>query len=165
MKKQIVLSISHHIYLTREERYRLHHREIVQTTGVNIPVWFHQGDTSEPAIEVFCSYHLENNPDIDSIIERTEDGYYINLPQKPLGWKRPELALDYWRQLTTSQQEEWYENYRVPINSEFLLDPVQGGGRCMSWSQNYELEKESKILSIKNIIEIKETERLLDSLG
>ena len=48
------LTISHHIYLTDEQRYKIHNGEYLSLQGIARPVWFYKGSTSEPAQEIFC---------------------------------------------------------------------------------------------------------------
>lgn len=76
------LLISHYIYLTKEQRYSLHQGQKLETTGISIPVWFYKGSTSEPAKELFCHYELTNDSS-NRPIEILNNGYNINMPQKP----------------------------------------------------------------------------------
>lgn len=72
------LTISHYIYLTKEERYCLFNSDFLSVVGASVPVWFKVGSTSEPAKEVFCKYNFTNEK-INSGIETFEEGYKINL--------------------------------------------------------------------------------------
>ena len=54
------LTISHYIYLTKEQRYALHERQPIEAIGISVPVWFNKGNTSEPAKEIFCKYQIAN---------------------------------------------------------------------------------------------------------
>ena len=83
----LCLSISHHIFLSKKQRYDLARKkdcEIV-VTGFNIPVWCDvtvdgfgiNKNTSEPAEEIFCSYYLDNKIS-GIIIESMEDGYRMH---------------------------------------------------------------------------------------
>ena len=55
------LTISHYVYLNREQRYDIHDLKPVEVIGVSVPVWFNNGNTSEPAKEVFCKlFCIEN---------------------------------------------------------------------------------------------------------
>lgn len=72
------LTVSHYIYLTREQRYQLADGLMVEVVGVSVPVWFKSGNTSEPAKEVFCKYILSS--DIQSYgVSSFSEGYKINL--------------------------------------------------------------------------------------
>lgn len=73
-----ILSISHYIYLTREQRYAVFSEEQVETVGVSVPVWFKGGNTSEPAKEVFCRYIISNDRSVNGV-ELFDEGYLINL--------------------------------------------------------------------------------------
>jgi len=76
----LTLTISHNIFLTKEERYKLTSKENIETIGISTPVWFSRGNTSEPAKEVFCKYTITND-ETDAPISPTENGYRINLPK------------------------------------------------------------------------------------
>jgi hypothetical protein len=78
-----VLSIAHHIFLDKNERYQLHERRSVEVIGVSLPIWFHKGSTSEPGEEVFCKYYLTNKEIMsESVKPLGNEGYIMNLPQK-----------------------------------------------------------------------------------
>lgn len=77
----LTLTISHNIFLTREQRYSISNKETIEAIGVSVPVWFYRGNTSEPAKEIFCRYVLTNNAKSDPIVPIVE-GYKINLPIK-----------------------------------------------------------------------------------
>ena len=74
------LAILHNVFLTENQRVNLNNGDSVEVTGVSVPVWFYKGNTSEPAIEVFCKYLLTNIPD-DYPVTQMDDGYKINMPQ------------------------------------------------------------------------------------
>lgn len=77
----LTLTISHNIFLTREQRYLIANKEKIEVIGVSVPVWFYRGNTSEPAKEIFSKYILTNLETNEAIL-RTKEGYQINLPQK-----------------------------------------------------------------------------------
>lgn len=70
------LTISHYIYLTKEQRYDLHNGKEVSVIGVSVPVWFQKGTTSEPAQEVFCEYTLSNK-DKNKFVEIKGGSYEV----------------------------------------------------------------------------------------
>lgn len=74
------LSILHNVFLTQNQRKDLKNGDSVEIPGVSVPVWFYKGNTSEPAIEVFCSYLLTNIAD-DYPVTQMDNGYKINMPQ------------------------------------------------------------------------------------
>src|SRR5262252_8141079 len=80
MKNNITITVLHNIFLTRDERYKLASGEDVETVGVSVPVWFHRGKTTEPAVEVFCKYKLTNAP-VQTPITSIDGGYLVNVPQ------------------------------------------------------------------------------------
>ena len=73
------LTISHYLYLDRDQRYGLHNGNSIEVIGVAVPVWFKKGNTSEPAPEIFCKYKLVNNKTGGNII-RNNQGYTITMP-------------------------------------------------------------------------------------
>lgn len=75
------LVIAHNIFLTKEERYKLHSGEPIEVTGVNVPVWFEKGNTSEPAQEVFCKYRITNTKENKAIVP-FDEGYNISIPKE-----------------------------------------------------------------------------------
>ena len=52
------LTVSHYIYLSREQRYELNDGKDIEIVGICVPVWFQKGNTSEPAQEIFCKYKI-----------------------------------------------------------------------------------------------------------
>ena len=77
----LTLTVSHNIFLTRQQRYLLCEGEYsLMVVGVSVPVWFLGGRTSEPAREVFCKYMLSIT-DNSNAISRHKEGYVINLPK------------------------------------------------------------------------------------
>lgn len=162
MKNKIVLSVSHHIYLTREQRYSLNDGEDIQVIGISVPVWFHNGTTSEPADEVFCLYSISNDKETEPLISTNEKGYYINLPNSE--FKPPSMSNDKWRAMSIIERERWYEGHQDSITSKNLLDYQDGGGKYMGWRHDNKIYKNKKALSIKNWIEIKDIEFLEKSL-
>jgi hypothetical protein len=75
---RLLLTISHYIYLTREQRYQAFEGQTLEVIGVNVPVWFKGGSTSEPAKEVFCKYIISKELDTFGL-STFEEGYKINL--------------------------------------------------------------------------------------
>jgi len=73
-----LLTISHYIYLTKEQRYQIFNGEILEVVGVSVPVWFMGGNTSEPGKEVFSKYIISKNLDTFGL-SIFEEGYRINL--------------------------------------------------------------------------------------
>jgi len=76
----LTLTISHNIFLTREERYKVTNGEQIEVLGISIPVWFLRGNTSEPAREIFCKYIITND-DKNTPIFATSSGFQLNLPK------------------------------------------------------------------------------------
>ena len=132
------LTISHYIYLTREERYALFEGKRLETIGVSVPVWFRKGDTSEPTQEVFCKYTITNKLSFRSIVQNDE-GYTLNLPQTFYGKDNS----------TTAKK---------------LLDVKDGGCEELTYRQYSKIDVNNKDISVVHFIEIKTIEILHDTL-
>jgi hypothetical protein len=126
------LTVSHNIFLTRDERYRLHKGEKLIVTGVSVPVWFKKGSTSEPAQEVFCTYELTNEPG-EKPISTIENGYLINLPQK---------------------------SEKSPASSIGLLDINDGGSEWVEFRQYNTVYRDGKKYNLVHFVEVKPIELL-----
>ena len=79
--RSICLTVSHNVFLSREQRYALVADKAVRTLGVSVPVWLKKsGKTDEPAEEVFCWYEL--HPADAFGITWTDEGYVIYLSKE-----------------------------------------------------------------------------------
>jgi len=146
------LTISHYIYLNREQRYKLHSGESLEVTGVSIPVWFHRGTTSEPAKEMFCKYKLTNEA-INKAIMPMEEGYNINLPQK--------LELG-----GGNVPEEVQDVVAVQLGtSERLLDVKDGGSEWLEFRQYNKVQQGIHKFNVVHFVEIKPDELLQDTMS
>lgn len=133
-----MLTISHYIYLTKEERTQLFNQTSVNTVGISIPVWFNKGTTSEPAKEIFCNYLITNDA-ISKQIKPNSNGYSINLPRDFINFKNENSAIR-------------------------LLDVEDGGCEELIFKQYSKLNKENKYFNIIHFIEIRPIEILLSTL-
>jgi hypothetical protein len=148
------LSISHLIFLTRDERYKLVAGEEITVVGVSVPI----RSPEDIPVEVFCRYILQNKSENLRILN-TPAGYLINLPQK-VHVQIPILSDDEWRAMSRAEQEDWYERYRLPATAESLKDIRDGGAAYLKFHY-ISLSKQSRVV---HIIEIKTMELLLQSL-
>lgn len=79
--KSICLTISHNVFLTREERYALVGGKSIRKIGVSVPIWLKKsGKTDEPAEEIFCWYELHGGEEFG--VEWTDDGYLLFLTEE-----------------------------------------------------------------------------------
>jgi hypothetical protein len=146
------LTISHYIYLSREERYKLHFGESIDVTGISIPVWFHRGTTSEPAKEMFCKYKLTNEA-INKTIISMEEGYQINLPQNL------ELSGE-------NVPKEVQDVVSVKLGtSGRLLDTKDGGSEWLEFRQYNKIKKDIHEFNVVHFVEIKPYELLQDTMN
>lgn len=145
------LTISHYIYLTKEQRYSLHNGNQLEVIGISVPVWFDKGNTSEPATEVFCKYKLTND-EIGKFIKKSEEGYEINLPQKS-------------EFLEKDIPKEIKGVVEIQLGtSERLLDHEDGGVAALEFRQYTKID-EGRKYNIVHFVEIKNNEILSDTLS
>lgn len=137
------LVISHIIYLTPEERTALvKKRKPAQIVGISVPVWFHQGKSSEPAHEVLCQYMLTNEPQ-DMMITSLPTGYRINLPQvKP------------------DQSEE--ETTKTDFHK--IGNPEDGGSGWLIFKQFQTVKPQDRTFQILHYVELRDWEYYWDSV-
>ena len=144
------LTISHYVYLNREQRYAIHDLKPVEVIGVSVPVWFNNGNTSEPAKEVFCKYKITNEP-INKTIISTEDGYSINIPQK--------ITFD-------SFSKEFQIAAAMQLGtSEKLLDVKDGGNESLEFRQYNKIQSEDRNFNVIHFVEIKPIEILYQTMS
>ena len=146
------LTVSHYIYLSREQRYKLHSGESLEVTGISVPVWFHRGTTSEPAKEMFCKYKLTNEA-VNTAITTMDEGYNINMPQKfELGGE--------------NVPAEVQEVVVVQLGtSEKLLDLQDGGSEWLEFRQYNKVQQGVHKFNIVHFVEIKPNELLQDTMN
>lgn len=147
-----ILTISHFLYLTRDQRYKIHAGEVVETVGVSVPVWFLKGNTSEPAKELFCKYKITNEP-INKAIETVDEGFVINLPQKID--LQPEDTVD----------DSFREAMKHLPTSERLLDIKDKGAGYLHFKQYNQVVINSIEFSIVHIVELQNEDFLIDSFN
>jgi hypothetical protein len=159
------LTINHNIHLTHEQRYALFNGNTVFTIGVSLPVWLKDGLTSEPAREVFCRYILKNTKK-ESPINILEDGYEITIPyRKP---KAAKLISDGdWLKLSMKNPDalqHYYAQRVAEVSCKNLLDPIDGGGKCMIYREHNKIEYNKEELNVVHYVKIADIEELLESL-
>jgi len=75
----LTLTVSHSLFLTRDQCYSIHNGNEVEIIGVSIPTWFYKGKISEPTIEVFCRYKINQTKNLLSIKEKSKI-YELSIP-------------------------------------------------------------------------------------
>lgn len=146
------LTASHYLYLDRSQRYDINSGKDVVCDGVYVPVWFHDGKTSEPAKEVFCSYTLRNSRKRTGI-EPKDSGFTIDLPYFEVvgdGPTDPEVVRAAQQRIGTS---------------ECLLDLDDGGFECCEFRFYYKKKLDKLEHNIVHFVEIKPVEMLIDTLN
>lgn len=164
----ISLIIQHNIYLTKEERYKLHNGGVIETIGVSIPVWINKIKdltvTKETEKEVFCRYVIKNPKD-EIPIKFLNDGYEVLIPYR-LG-KTPEISNEEWQELSKNNPEKLEKilSKRVrEISSKNLLDIEDGGGRHLFYREYDKVDVGDKTYRVTHYIKIKSMEELEESL-
>lgn len=146
------LTVSHYLYLSKDERYALHEGKTIETVGVCIPVWFEKGNTSEPAQEVFCKYKM-HNPKSGVDIKQSNDGFEIWFPSIQ---KDEEHLVD--------------DEMKVAIQkklgtSDNLLDYKDGGSTKCEFRIYQKLLVNETLHHLVHFVEIKPIELLMDTIS
>lgn len=158
------LTISHVIHLPREERYALHDGRTIVTEGVSVPVWLIDGTTSEPAREVFCRYILRNTKE-ERPIQILDDGYDITIPYRE--GQRHVLNDEDWLELSMKNPDALFNYYArrvTEVSSKNLLDPEDGGGKCLMFREQNKVEIKKREVNVVHYIKIDDMEELLSSI-
>ena len=161
----LILSISHHIYLTKEQRYALIDNDI-SVTGVSIPVWVKtNGMSTEPAVEVLCRYEL-TNVDKKMPIHFNVDGYRINMPQLSEHEKEvPRVSDDIWRSFSPDEKMKYYDNQNPRPCVEWLKDGNDGGSMHLQFREHNKIYQDEEALEIYHYIHINDESKLTTSLS
>ena len=155
----IILTISHNIFLNREERYNLFNGNSITVVGVSIPVWVKKGRLPHDAEEVFCEYRLHNNGKPKKI-EPAPTGHIVTIPPPSNQYWKELMSNDTWRMMDEDTKAKWYAKHVRP-NPNQLLDLTDGGaGGYLSFSHQTEVKK----ISVLHFVEIKPIELLQESL-
>jgi len=134
----LTLTVSHNIFLTKEQRYLFAEPDAeIEAIGVSIPVWYLNGKTSEPAIEVFCKYKLKID-DGKKAVTKFDEGYNIFLPP-------------------------FLDNSTLPIGI-MLRDSKDGGKESLQYKEYSRIKKKTINYSIIHIIEIYDDQRLISTI-
>lgn len=163
----LILSIYHSIFLTEEEIQTLVTGEQIDVIGASLPVWYQNGNTSEPAEEVFCRYTLTNKPGTFPIkVKQHRDGYIINVPQMPEDYVAP-IVLDneQWLSLSPDEREAWYSINQVPNSAKNLLPLSQRGAEYLYFKEFKRTKNEKQNTTMSHQVEIRTMKWLLKSFS
>lgn len=134
----LTLTVSHNIFLNREQRYDLFNGKEIEIVGVSVPVWYYQGRTSEPGNEVFCKYKLIPCA-YHIFVKHNEEGYEIYLPKNSFN---PE------------------DNRTNPLTLKNIIDHQDGGIEWIAFRQSGTAKRGKKVVDIMHFVEIKTIEEL-----
>jgi hypothetical protein len=139
----LTLTVSHNLYLSKEQRYDLLEGKEVEVVGASIPVWCYNGETSEPANEVFCKYKLIPSECKTNLIYKDDLSYEM------------ELARNY-----NNEKDE----KTSPIVIKSLADFKNGGSAWFAFRQYSKTKKHNKNVNIVHFVEIKDLNELLETI-
>lgn len=134
----LTLTVSHNIFLDRNQRYDLFNGNKLEVVGVSIPVWYYKGKTSEPGNEVFCKYKIIPC-EYKIFVKHYGEGYEIYLPKQSFN---PE------------------DNKSNPLTLKNILDHEDGGIEWIAFRQFGKASKNKKPVNIIHFVEIKTIEEL-----
>lgn len=155
----LVLSILHTIFLKPEEIKTLLSGEEVATVGVSVPVWYHQGNTSEPAEEIFCKYKLQITDKKESV-SMGKNGYSINLPKLPSDYKEPVLAKEQITSMSKEDLAKWHADNPKVSNVHDLLS----GKEKTNFKQFIKRKQKGRMTNLVHCVEIMPMETLMKSI-
>lgn len=164
--RKYILTVTHNLFLTRDQRYDLVNGKTIEVTGVSVPVWVCKDDsvgkgyTSEPAVEVFCKYVVTNKPN-RTPLHKIEGGYQVNLPQLPEDYVEPKrISDDKWREMSEEEISEWYEENKKPVTADNLRDLKDGGAAYLRFEE-YNMEKaKDRFVTLGHYIKIDDIDSL-----
>jgi hypothetical protein len=157
------LTIAHNLFLTREEIYNYFSGDEIEVIGVSIPVWLADGETSEPAVEVFAKYRLMHTKE-KILIKHNKQKYEIYIPKTP-SYEPPYISNDMWQSLNEEEKEKYYGKLDREVTIKNLLDIKDGGSEWLAFKQYSKSKKDKKTLNVIHYVEIKKIEDLLISLA
>lgn len=143
MNNDTTLSIAHNIFLTKEQRYSLQQEGAeLEVVGISVPIWYHKGRTSEPAVEVFAKYKFKIS-DTRVFIKHNIEGYEISFPPKPIV---PDV------------------NGHQDVSAIDLLDIKDKGIMEISFRQHTKAKNLKKEFNVLHYVKIKDMNELKNSI-
>jgi hypothetical protein len=171
MPNKLALFITHNVFLSNDQIEELLKNEFVETCGVSVPVWINDktAKTTEPALEFFCEYKIENSQKEFGDIELTKKGYKIFLPNPK--WKAPKkMNLEEITYLSEKERisyekkrDKWWKENNKPMGLENLIKTKYFRAQIKKLDQIFD-ELENCLVDIQHTIEIKTVDSLVKSL-
>jgi len=154
----MILTISHNIFLTKEERYALVQGEEVSVIGVSIPVWIKKSLIPAPPAEMFCEYILKRGE--EQSVTSIPTGYKIKTPpEQNNGWLK-RISNDSWRKMSEDAKNLWYVKHAKPTTGQLLEFKNGGSDGFLTFNCHDVMQK----MNVYHFIEIKPMETLVESL-
>jgi hypothetical protein len=143
-----ILSISHNIFLDRNQRYDLNNKKVIEVVGSNFPIWFSGEKTSEPGREIFCRYRIHPYKSVFRNIKVNGDGYDIFLLQE-----KEDVGT------MPAKIKKFFNKTSNPPSVISLLDIKDGGAEWL-----YFRSYDRKYINLIHSVEIQKIENLMESL-
>lgn len=156
------LTISHNLFLTREQRYRYYKGQELEIVGVSVPVWLSEKETSEPAQEMFTLYKLCHTNET-ALIKHNRHRYEIYIPKLPF-YQPPYITNEIWETLSTEEKQNYYDKMDKEVVIKNILDYKDGGCEWLAFRQYSKTKRYKKTLNLVHYVEIKKIEDLEFSL-
>ena len=142
------LQILHNIFLDEKQRYALTAGELIETIGVSVPVWFYKLNTSEPAEEIFVKYRIQIDDHGPKILVGKQ-GYRISLPKIDPDIPVRPININ---EMSLVEKLEWFKNNPIPLSCRDLLNPEDGGIKCLDFIKSNLMKSGSKKRKIMNLL-------------
>lgn len=160
----LTLAISHNIFLDDNQIQNILDKKTIECIGVSVPVWFHKGTTSEPAVEVFSKYSI-TNVELNYPISTTKQGYKINLPQISEDFEKVEIEKEEWEVMTQKERDLWEHLNKQPDTAESLKNIEEGGKESLKFKTFDTIKKDKSNINVIHYVEIQKNEVLEKTLS
>lgn len=171
MPNKLALFVTHNVFLTNNQIEELLKNQIIKTFGVSVPVWINpkNAKTTEPALEFFCEYEIQNTKEEFGDVIFFEKGYKILLPNPK--WKPPKkMNLEDLVSLSEKERinyekkrDKWWKENPRPMSLENLNKSKYFRTQIKKLDQIFD-DLENCLVDVQHTIEIKTVESLISSL-
>lgn len=171
MPNKLALFVTHNIFLTNDQIDELLKNNFIKVFGVSVPVWINpkNAKTTEPAMEIFCEYELENTQEEFGEIKFTNSGYKIFMPnpkhKKPKLINFEEMAnlSEKERKAFEKKRDKWLSENEEPMTANNLIKSKYFRIQIKKLDQIFD-KIEDCLVDIQHTVQIKTIESLEKSL-
>lgn len=171
MPNKLALFVTHNIFLTNNQIEDLLKNNFLNAFGVSVPVWINpkNAKTTEPAMEIFCEYELENTQEEFGDVKFTSSGYKIFLPNpkwklpKSIGLEELSSLSEEERKVYEKKRDKWWKDNEKPMSTNNLKTSKYFRIQIKKLDQIFD-KIENCLVDIQHTIEIKTIESLEKSL-